>query len=508
MLSTKPVLIGGGTDGASVNIGQHNSMRTKLQGALEWLFWAWCYAHRLELASKNGISSSLFKEIEELLLRLYYLYEKSLKKTRELALIVEDLKEAFDFPGTGNVPIRSQGSRRINHKRRALQRVTDRYGAYMSHLSALSEDTSLKSEDRARLKGYVQKWTHAKFLIGCAMYTEVLKPPSTLSLSLQGSDVDILFGIQQLLKASTTLISMVKQDPLQWLNVKIVLDRVKDDGGENVYQGVVLKRYDATTLSYCSSAALGDLERLTEKTRERLEWSDTDLLRALLVFLETQSWMKRNVTGDESDSDPSLAELKAVIELISTQFRDPLEAAAVNVSSLHDEIEDAVEYARSYQSTHYRKVWYNLHICPGASSWPNLLLLCELVFSLPFSNGSVVQIFSSLKIIKTANRTSLTVSTLDDLLEIFVEGPPLDCFSADAAVDLWWSSCSTTRRVNQGPRKHYRPRSDESSSSMPSQSASESEEAHLALDDWDNWFGTVDTDMNPSDSDDDIEEDT
>ena len=99
-----------------------------------------------------------------------------------------------------------------------------------------------------------------------------------------------------------------------WPAVKIVLDRV-NDGGENVYQGVALKWYDVATLSYCSSAALGDLERLTEKMRERLEWSDTDLPRALLVFLETQSWMKRNVTGDESDSDLSLAELKAAIEL-------------------------------------------------------------------------------------------------------------------------------------------------------------------------------------------------
>ena len=265
VLSGKPVLIGGGTDGASVNVGQHNSMRAKLQDALQWLFWAWCYAHRLELASKNGLTSNLFKEVEELLLRLYYLYKKSPKKTRELASIVEDLKEAFDFPGSGNVPIRSQGSRWINHKRRALQRVTDRYGAYLSHLISLSEDTTLKSEDRAWLKGYVQKWTHAKFLIACAIYTEVLKPPSTLSLSLQGADVDIVFGIKQLLKASTTLASMEKQDPLQWPTVKIVLDRLQNDGGETVYQRVALKRYDATTLSYCSSEALADLKRLTEK---------------------------------------------------------------------------------------------------------------------------------------------------------------------------------------------------------------------------------------------------
>ena len=47
---------------------------------------------------------SLYKEIEELLLRLYYLYEKSLKKTHELASIVEDFKEAFNFPGSGMFP--------------------------------------------------------------------------------------------------------------------------------------------------------------------------------------------------------------------------------------------------------------------------------------------------------------------------------------------------------------------------------------------------------------------
>ena len=288
VLSSKPVLIGGGTDGASVNIGQHNSMRAKMQDALPWLFWAWCYAHRLELASKNGLTSKLFKKIKEMLVRLYYLYKKSPKRTRELASIVEDLKEAFEFPSSGNVPVCSQGSTWINHKRKALQRVTDRYSAYIAHLTALSEDTSLKSEDRARLKGYLQKWSHAKFLVGCAMFVEVLKPPSTLSLSLQGADVDIVFGIKQLLKASNTLASLMKQDPLQWPTVTLVLDRVKNESGENIYQDVNLRMYGTTTLSYCSREALADLERLTEKMRERLEWSDVDLLRALLTFLETQ----------------------------------------------------------------------------------------------------------------------------------------------------------------------------------------------------------------------------
>ena len=39
-----------------------------------------------------------------MLLRLYYLYEKSPKKTRELGEIVEDLNEVFELPKSGNVP--------------------------------------------------------------------------------------------------------------------------------------------------------------------------------------------------------------------------------------------------------------------------------------------------------------------------------------------------------------------------------------------------------------------
>ena len=74
-----PVLIGCDTDGASVNVPDQNGMRGKLQGALPWLFWAWCYAHRLEFACKDALSSQLFHDIDDMLFQLYYLYENHLK---------------------------------------------------------------------------------------------------------------------------------------------------------------------------------------------------------------------------------------------------------------------------------------------------------------------------------------------------------------------------------------------------------------------------------------------
>ena len=57
----------------------------------------------------------------------------------------------------GNRPLRACGTRFITHKVAALERVVDRFGAYLSHMIALTEDTSLKSVDRQKVKGYVLK---------------------------------------------------------------------------------------------------------------------------------------------------------------------------------------------------------------------------------------------------------------------------------------------------------------------------------------------------------------
>ena len=100
---------------------------------------------------------------------------------------------------------------------------------------------------------------------------------------------------------------------------------------------------------------------------------------------------------------------------------------------------------------------------------------------------------------KTDRRTNLQTETLSDLLKINMEGPNLSSFSADQAVALWWKDCKTTRRVNQAPRKYYKPRKSSNTPSTSSGSQAESNVAShpesessevFALEDWDKWFGS------------------
>jgi hypothetical protein len=118
-----------------------------------------------------------------------------------------------------------------------------------------------------------------------------------------------------------------------------------------------------------------------------------------------------------------MAGIREAVEHIITVFREPLEAKGACLSSLDDELEEAVHFCRTYldsQLEDYRKVWFKLHSTHDSRKWPTVLLISELLFSLPFTNSKVERMFSSLKVIKTDRRSSLQITTLDDLMEINV----------------------------------------------------------------------------------------
>ena len=68
-------LIGFGCNGAMCAGG----LRGLLQQTVPWTVVFWCFAHRLELALKDTLKPTSFAQVDDLLLRIYYLYEKSPK---------------------------------------------------------------------------------------------------------------------------------------------------------------------------------------------------------------------------------------------------------------------------------------------------------------------------------------------------------------------------------------------------------------------------------------------
>ena len=391
------------------------------------------------------------------------------------------------MPKKGNLPVRCQGTRWIGHKRRALQRIVDRFGVYIIHLTNLIEDPAVKPADKCKLKGYLRKWSQGKMLIGCSMYIDILKAPSILSLVLQEDGMDIIQGIKAILKSVSYLQSLNKEAPKEWSTVKLTLTRIADEGGSKVYQGSDLSNYTEAMLRKCFTDGLADLKNLDTALKERLSWSDTNLLRSIIVFLDTRCWSRPMANEDSGDDN---AQVKEAVEDIVSIFREPLEAKGTSTFSIQDEVDEVVDFYRQYLNPEesYKKVWYKIFTAPDARKWPTVILLSELLFSLPFTNSTVERAFSIMNIIKTDRHTSLNDSTLDDLMEINVEGPPPEDFSSEHAVSLWWKDC--TRRPNQARRKEYRQRATGSEDDTGSRESGSMEPSRstMTLDAWDDWM--------------------
>lgn len=80
-----------------------------LQRKLPWVVYLWCVAHRLELALKDALQGTIFDAIDEVLLCLYYLYENSPKKLRQLRDLHRMYSETFQFEQGGIRPKRACG---------------------------------------------------------------------------------------------------------------------------------------------------------------------------------------------------------------------------------------------------------------------------------------------------------------------------------------------------------------------------------------------------------------
>ena len=149
--------------------------------------------------------------------------------------------------------VRSHCTWWISHKRRALQRLLDRYGMYIAHLTSLASDSSVKPIIRAKLKGYLGKWKQPKVLIGTHC---LLSAKASVRLTLQCDNIDIVFSIQSILKAIQTLKSLSEKDPKDWPSLQLVQNKIDN---HNEYQGVSVTPNFETVLSKCTTAILADL---------------------------------------------------------------------------------------------------------------------------------------------------------------------------------------------------------------------------------------------------------
>ena len=141
--------------------------------------------------------------------------------------------------------------------------------------------------------------------------------------------------------------------------------RIADEGGSKVYQGSDLSNYTEAILRECFNDGLADLKNLDTAL---VSWSDTKLLRSIIVFLDTCCWSRPMANEDSSGDDN--AQVKEAVEDIVSIFREPLEAKGTSTFSIQDEVDEVVDFYRQYLNPEesYKKLWYKIFTAPMLGS--------------------------------------------------------------------------------------------------------------------------------------------
>ena len=384
-------LVGLNLDGASVNMGRMNGLGKLVRDDAPWVEIVHCFNHRLELAIKDAFTTTtLYHNIDEMLTKLYYLYQKSLKRLQQL----RELNDAYEksIPK----PTKAYGTRWMGFKFQAMERVLGNYGPYMTHLEQLAHSDS-QPKKREEIKGHLNQWQDAGYVIQMAILIDILSPLRRLSLSMQYENHDpvkIIRRINEFNWAMSKLRLMVENSPDGNENqVKTCLQNfisnVKKNNDEYFYHDMKLHKYE-TTIARARDIYSSTITSICSKVKARFSsLLDSVIFKNIPLLLETSAWPK-----DESANfgDKEINEL-------SDHFNVLLEKNGCDVQSINEEWIRlklfTLPFLQNNQKESYLEIWHrsfaNTELMTDCK---NVMHLFEILLVVPFTNTIVERLFS------------------------------------------------------------------------------------------------------------------
>lgn len=476
------------SDGTATNSGLTGGLITLFRRDMPWVAFVWCFSHRLELSLKDALASE-FESVEESLRHLFYIYQNSSKKLRELRSLFQILQNVYEFSNNQVRPAKSGGTRWIDHKVRACSQMVDKLGVYVQHIENIIADTSKKACDRDALSGKVKKLKSAALLLRSAVFVDLLDSARKFSLVSQQKDVNILLVVDKLddtILHYQLLFKKLKKDVnfvFELPTVKSVLSKIDGDG---CYQGVTLThtvQAKASLPGIVTKSVENILACLTERyglltprsfeteKDEMIELVTRELrdgdavLHDVCKVLRTTAWVMPNGNLTLDNLSILFAEQVNSLKQIFDRYQDLIlnSNKSVSYTLLEDQYLRLVKYTSDCMGIQVATLspldmWQVLRRIKK-DEFSELFLLVELCFCAPFSNATLERFFNHMSLVKTDWRNRLDEQALESCLRLQVDGPDLATFSqtyADKAVTKWYND--KPRRLNQRKLKKYRQR--------------------------------------------------
>ncbi|XP_044876872.1 zinc finger protein 862-like isoform X1 [Mauremys mutica] len=401
-------LVGFGSDGADVMVGENNGVAKLLKEIQPCVQSVHCFAHRLELAYKGALKSiQLYTTLSGLLQNMYYFYHNSPLNKSNLKSTYETLKLR---PA---IPSRIGGTRWLSRLQTALQILLKGYPAILLHMNKfqVQGDPSASNHQKAKcllkllLKMEVVKFSH--FLLDIINVLNIL---SRVTQDRNSSIADIFATMQSTLE--TLQMYKTRSGPKERLvdavthfhghqlvgNENILPVRTK------VLSNLVRRLHD------CFCDASQDVLRATTIGSFKL-WPDKI----------KQEFGEREVSILTKHYEPILEGANVKVDEVDTEW-----------SMLKLELYDRFQNIRSL-------TWDSVN-SDYSHKYPNILMLVDLILTLPASSAEAERGFSQMKLTMMQLHSKGMSESVTDLMIIQLNSPDIKKFDPEKAIHLWNSA--------------------------------------------------------------------
>ena len=422
-------LISSTADGASVNFGAFQGVLTQLAENRDWLIKIHCVNHRVELAAKKVINESVFTDVEQFYLSIYFFLNNSGRFHSECKQSAE--AQNVDFKELPKI----HGTRFLGHKRNGISNFLFNWPIFEATCeNAVALVTRCYNPlTKAKISGFLIKFRNYRLLMLTAVYLDLLEKVTPMSKIFEGGDIlpcDVNVAVKHTVLELRDLADVVGT-PEEFLDSHVTKFRniVTSDSGRNfiaveyVQRGHMRKKANNRQ---CTTVNITNLTHATEevavsasqqKKNVALRWIDilekrfTDFRNDVFKDME---WLDRSSWSDESTyADENILNIAA-------HFDSPLNFSGFDIESVIKEWKSCKRYVMAKfpeLETTNSVIWHHI-LTRKKYEFPNLSLVVSLLLSISVSNSTVERGFSILTLMMSDRRLGLSHEALVDVMRI------------------------------------------------------------------------------------------
>ncbi|XP_078238927.1 zinc finger protein 862-like [Pogona vitticeps] len=425
-------LVGLATDGSPLMIGGVNDLASKITNYANRITTIHCVSHKVHLSVLKSLKGvSYIDEIDHCLISVYKFYNGSSKRQKQLSETAEVLSaKLLKLQKLHTV-------RWVASKVGTIKAVIQDWRSLVTHLENVGCG---KETDSSKAKGVLKTLKKYRFLRTLHFLHDFLFPLKKLSLTFQKPDL-LINQVQIHIKKTIASLEELEKTPGPMEN-----EFINNTSVTGMYHEIQLDEMTEGQKKFeCDRKEIIEIG-MADVKRRFLKTATDDILTSMSIF-DTFTWPEKSLGSFGKEE---------VTTLVS-HYKDLLQHAGK---------EDIIQKALDE--------WHEFKICAKTLSsvglmgkvmkhhggrFPVLLQLLKIASVLPVSAASCERGYSQMmSLMKNKFRSCLETESLDDLMMVNLNGPPLPQFNPTKAIDKWYFSAKTPRHV----RRHKGNTSDSS----------------------------------------------